>query len=552
MNESNQINGVAGLKKYKMKTSTIVFMIYSLCAAGAFGIENMIPMSGPGLTIAMLLVIPIIWGFPISFMVAELGAVLPAEGGVYVWVKEALGEFWGFLVGWWSTISIYIINALYVVLIVGYMSKFIEMNEVQAYALKVAIILIFTIVNLMGIQEVGKVSTVLSILVLIAFAVVAVVGFMHWNYNPMAPFMPEGTTIIDNLGGSIAIALWMYCGFECLSTMAGEIENPQVIPKGLLIAMPLIVLSYVLPTIAGLASVGNWESWATEGEGAVGYVDVLLQYVGPIGGVIFLVVAVLSQASMFNAYIASGSRGFFVLADDNLCPKFLVKVSKKRGVPYISILLLTAVTFIMVNFDFTALLLFTGPLALLVYIMMGIAVRIIRKKYPISERKGLFVIPGGKIGFNLVCTSPVIIGVIALLVNGLEYFLLGFVSLFSGIIAYLLFKWIYGGLNKVNPEDYPINPKTRLALGDTTRIALYFIISGLFSILGSFAIAWYEGEWGPYYYLDTYGSGLASNFDLMLTVARYTGAAALLLGIIIFAVSKKIEKVPSSSNSTAE
>lgn len=55
MADSNQINGVAGLKKYDVKVSGIVFMIYCLVGAGAFGIAEMIP-------------------------------VLPCEGGVYVWV----------------------------------------------------------------------------------------------------------------------------------------------------------------------------------------------------------------------------------------------------------------------------------------------------------------------------------------------------------------------------------------------------------------------------------------------------------------------------------
>ncbi|MEG2200270.1 MAG: hypothetical protein RRY25_08330, partial [Anaerovorax sp.] len=71
MTDLNQTHGVAGLKKYDMKVSGIVFMIYCLVAAGAFGIEEMIPASGPGLTILMLLIFPIVWALPISNMVAE-------------------------------------------------------------------------------------------------------------------------------------------------------------------------------------------------------------------------------------------------------------------------------------------------------------------------------------------------------------------------------------------------------------------------------------------------------------------------------------------------
>lgn len=539
MSEIERVSGIAGLKKYEMKVTTIVAMIYCLVAAGAFGIEDMISASGPGLAIVMLCVFPIIWALPFCLIVAELGSVLPAEGGVYVWIKEAYGEFWGFLVGFWETIAIYLSNAVYVVLMVGYAGKFFEINETQAYVLKVAIILIFTIINLMGIQEVGKASMVLSVLVLLAFILVSVVGFMNWHYNPMTPFMPEGASVIDSMGISFAIVIWMYCGYECLSNMAGEISNPQVIPKGLLIAMPLIALSYIIPTIASLGSIGNWESWATEGEGTVGYMDVLTQNLGPAFGIVFLVVAILSQASMFNAYMASGSRGFFVLADDNLCPKFLVKVSKKRGVPYISILLLSAVTLIMCTFNFSTLLLFLTPLGAATYIIMFSSIRKIRQKYPISERKGLFVIPGGKIVLHLVYIVPIIVGMTNILVNGTEYFLLGFVPLTLGVVAYIIFKFVYGGLYKRDPENHPINPRTRLAVGDLARIGLFFIIFGAYATLGSLFLNWYEGSWASEYYLETYGSGvLWGNFDLMISILKYGGLASILVGALLVTFSK--------------
>jgi hypothetical protein len=49
-----------GLKRHRMTTSTVVFMIFCLCAAGAYGIEDMIPNSGPGLTFVMLIVLPFV------------------------------------------------------------------------------------------------------------------------------------------------------------------------------------------------------------------------------------------------------------------------------------------------------------------------------------------------------------------------------------------------------------------------------------------------------------------------------------------------------------
>ncbi len=64
-----------GLKQYEMKTSTLIFMIFCLCAAGAYGIEEIIPTTGPGLTLSMLIVLPILWSIPMGLVSAELGGV---------------------------------------------------------------------------------------------------------------------------------------------------------------------------------------------------------------------------------------------------------------------------------------------------------------------------------------------------------------------------------------------------------------------------------------------------------------------------------------------
>jgi amino acid transporter len=539
----HHVHGVAGLKQHKISTPGVVFMIYCLVAAGAFGIEEMIPISGPGLTLLMLILFPIFWAYPISEMVAELGSVLPSEGGAYVWAREGLGEFWGWQVGFWGTFSTWLQQAMYVVLVAGYMEKFIPMSPAGAFGVKLLIILIFTVVNLLGIQEVSRVSTILSIAVLFGFAVVAVVGFANWHYNPVEPFMPAESSVIESLGGSICIAVWMYCGYETMANVAGEMEDPQVIPKGLIIAMPLIAFSYFLPTLAGLASVGQWENWATDGAGAVGYMDVLIKYLGPAFGFGFMIVAILSQCSIFNAYIASGSRGFFVMADDHLFPRFLVRLSRKRKVPAVSIIIMALFTVILCQWDFTTLVMATTPLMLYLYIALAITTRKLRKVYPVEERKakGLFVIPGGTLGLNFMTLLPILISLVAIFVNGTEYFISGFLMLFISLIGYLVCKWSYGGLYRLDPKKYPLNPKTRLAEGDVKQISIYIILCGIAAFLGSILLYFYEGEWGEEYYLEQYGSGFFSDFWGMLSACRWGGLLLILAGLTALIIARKLE-----------
>lgn len=541
---SQQTHGVAGLKKHDIKVSGIVFMLYCLVAAGAFGIEEMIPESGPGMTLILLIIFPIIWAYPISNLVAECGAVLPSEGGVYVWVKEAFGEFWGFQAGWWGTVSTYITNGVYVALVAGYVSQMIPMSDIAVEAIKIGMILIFTIVNLMGLREVGKVSTILSVLILLAFALVAVVGLINWQTNPMEPMLPEDYSIFDGVGGGICICIWMYCGYECISNMAGEVKNPQVIPKGLMIAMPLVALTYVLPTLGGLACLpeGSWESWSTDGgfEGqAIGYATVLTTYMGQAWGYVFLVIAIVSQCAIFNTYLASGSRGFFVLADDHLCPQFMVKVSKKRGVPYIGILSLAIVTFILCQSDFTTLVSMEVVFMLALYIILPISVLKLRKKLPIEKRKerGLYYIKGGKGAMIFYAGFPIVISVIALLINGTDYLAMGLIAICTGPVAYYILKRIFGGLSVNDPEHNPVNPKTKLAAGDTVRIGIFMICAGVMAFFGQFWLKWYEidyGEWGP----DDYDV-FANSIPQVIEYLKWIGLAVIVAGVIVALVGRK-------------
>lgn len=150
----------------------------------------------------------------------------------------------------------------------------------------------------------------------------------------------------------------------------------------------------------------------------------------------------------------------------------------------------------MMNFNFETLVTILTPLALMVYVILGLALLVIRKKFPVEDRT-CWYIPGSGLKIRIIAFLPMIIAVIGLLVNGTEYFLLGFLSIGSGAVFYVIFKILYGGLYKLDPENYPLNPKTRLACGDIQRIGAYILAFGLYALAGSFFLVWYEGSWGP-------------------------------------------------------
>ncbi|MBW2699039.1 MAG: APC family permease [Deltaproteobacteria bacterium] len=520
-----------GLKQYEMKTSTVVFMIFCLCAAGAYGIEEMIPQAGPGLTLTMLIVLPFIWSTPMGLVAAELGSALPQEGGYYKWVQRACGEFWGFQAGWWRTISVYFDNTLYVVLAGSYLGSVLHLTGLQEYLFKASIIIVFTYINIRGIRDVGAVSTIISILVLMAFGLVAAVGFAQWQTNPFVPFIPPGQSLLQSIGYGLAIGMWVYSGYESMSTVAGEIKDPQVIPKATLITVPLIMAVYILPTMGGLASLGRWSEWASEG--GLTYGDVVTQ-VAPALGVFFVFIAVIAQFSIFNTYIASGSRGFFALAEDNLAPKILVKCSKQRGVPYVAVLSLGIFSLIVCMFPFNVIVVVDVMLFMSAYALIFISACILRVREDDLPRP--FRVPIGTKAFIAMCIPALLIIFVAFFINGTDYFVGGMAALVTGPIMYFIFKRRYGGLTQIDPVNYPTNPTTGLGIGDTKRMAWMFAIMTLVGGIAAFFLPWYDD---PEYYTETYG--IEGLFGFLISCIRWMTVASGVLTVIVVIIAGKVE-----------
>jgi amino acid transporter len=520
-----------GLKQYELKTSTVVFMIFCLCAAGAYGIEEMIPQAGPGLTLVMLIVLPFIWSTPMGLVASELGSALPQEGGYYKWVQRACGEFWGFQAGWWRTISVYFDNTIYVVLAGSYLGSVLQLSALQEYLFKASIVIVFTYINIRGIRDVGAVSTVLSILVMAAFALVAAVGFATWQTNPFVPFIPPDQTLLQSIGFGLALGMWMYAGYESMSTMAGELRDPQVIPKATLITVPLIMAVYILPTMAGLASLGNWNEWATEG--GLSYSDVVTQ-VAPALGIVFVIIAILAQFSIFNTYIASGSRGFFALAEDNLAPQILVKCSKDRGVPYVAVLSLGIFSLIVCMFPFGVIVVVDVMLFMSAYALIFISACILRVREGDLPRP--FKVPLGTKAFIAMCIPSLIIIFVAFFINGTDYFVGGMAALVTGPIMYFIFKRKYGGLAKNDPVNYPVNSSTGLGIGDTKRMAWMFGAMTLIGIIAAFFLPWYDD---PESYTETYG--IEGLFGFLISTIRWITVASGLLTVILVIIARRVE-----------
>src|SRR5258708_2594038 len=90
--------------------------MYSYNTAGPFGLEDQIRTSGPGMALIYQLFILFFWCIRFWLVAAERPTAMPVEGGFYRWTREAFGDFWGFLAGWWNWCASFLLGGAYAVL----------------------------------------------------------------------------------------------------------------------------------------------------------------------------------------------------------------------------------------------------------------------------------------------------------------------------------------------------------------------------------------------------------------------------------------------------
>ncbi len=441
------------LKKIDMKVWTAVFVVFSFVCSGGFGIEDMVGGAGPGFALLLLLILPFVWGLPQALVCSELGAAIPEDGGLYRWSRRANGEFMGFQTGWWWVLSIFVDSAVYIALTSDYMQNWFGFNDWVRWGIAVALIAIFAYINIRGLQLAAWVLVVMQIIVFIPFAALAVIGIANWHHNPFGQLLLPGNSLIGGVGVALAVGIWMYSGFESLSTMAGEIRRPHyVIPRAIMITLPVVLGFYVLSTMGGLADAGQFARWGTEGSTALDFMGVGAVAGGQVLRYLFFAAMLAGNFALFLAFLAAGARPAFVLSRDKLLPGFLGKTSKKYGTPYAAILLMAGVDALLVRWGFATLIVIDVFLLMLAHITIYISAVRLRVKEPDLPRP--FRVPLGTVGLAVMCAVPITVAVLAMspFGNGWNYFIGGSLAALTGPPAYFLFKKLYGGRRALEAE----------------------------------------------------------------------------------------------------
>jgi amino acid transporter len=416
--------------------------MFSYTTGGPFGLEDMVTTSGPGLTLIFLLVLPFFWCIPVSLVSAELTTAMPVEGGFYRWTRAAFGDFWGFLAGWWNWSASFLLGGAYAVLFTDYLVYYFpRMTWWEHWLISVALIAVLTWINVRGIQMVGRVATALEIFIFIPVITMIVIGLAHWHHNPFSPWVPPHQPTFKVFGVGLALGLWLYSGYEQLSTVAEEVENPQhAYPRALALVVPLSMAAYFLPTLAGLASAGEWQKWHT------GYFSDVAAGIGsslwgrsvlggPWLGTGMTLAAMVGNVALLNSTILTTTRMPFVMAEDGYLPAALTRRHARYGTPWLAILV-SAVIYGLLAWQSLAEL-------ISVYIWLRSATTVLtvlsawklRRTRP--ELRRSFNIPGGSVGLFYVVAAPVVMAVIALLGGDRFATIGGAIAIAAGPMVYL-------------------------------------------------------------------------------------------------------------------
>jgi len=409
----------------------LVFVMFSYTTGGPFGLEDMVSTSGPGLTLIYLLVLPFFWCIPVSLVSAELTTAMPVEGGFYRWTRAAFGDFWGFLAGWWNWSASFLLGGAYAVLFTDYLVYYFPgITGWKHYLVSVGLIAAIAWINVRGIQMVGKVATALEIFIFVPVMTMIVMALLRWHHNPFVPFIPPHQPTFKIFGVGLALGLWLYSGYEQLSTVAEEVENPQrAYPRALAMVVPLSIAAYFLPTLAGLASAGNWQQWHT------GYFSEAAKIIGgPWLGTWMTLAAMVGNVALLNSTVLTTTRMPFAMAEDGYLSTALTRKHSRYGTPWLAIVV-SSVIYALLAWQSLAQL-------ISVYIWLRSATTVLtvlsawklRRSRPEMPRS--FLIPGGQMGLIYVVAAPVTMALVALL--GSDRF-----GLIGGAIAMVLGPTVY-------------------------------------------------------------------------------------------------------------
>jgi amino acid transporter len=299
-------------------------------------------------SISLWVLFALLFFVPTAFVITELATRFPHEGGLYVWSKEAFGDFHGFVAGWtyWVFSFFYFPGLL---LASASMAAYVgggswgHLAQDRTFLLwgSFGLLALAVGMNIVGLnvgkwlQNAGGVGTYLPLVLLAGASAV-----VWWKHGSVTHFTWASIWPTWNLGtvNFWSQLLFAFTGLELVSAMSDEIRNPQkTLARATWGSGLLIAVIYIVGTIAVLGVVQDAQVDAKSGVFQALTVASGILKVGAIG-MIAAMLAVVGNAGGIGTTVAGISRVPFIVGVDRYLPAAFGKIHPKWKTPYISIL----------------------------------------------------------------------------------------------------------------------------------------------------------------------------------------------------------------------
>jgi APA family basic amino acid/polyamine antiporter len=410
-----------GLDRVLGLRDLILIVIGTVIGSGIFLVPGGVVRQAGGFAGPALLVWVIGGGLSLLGALAygELGAMNPAAGGLYVYLRDAFGPLTAFLYGW--TFFLVIATGSAATLAVAsasYLQQFVALGPIGQKATAVALLAIVAAINVRSTRRSADVqnwSTAIKVGALLAMSVGLIVSQRNAPARTV-PFWPPSITpsLLSGMGLGMIGVLWAYEGWQYVTFSAGEALNPQrTFPRAIVVGTASLIGIYLLANAGYLAALGSEgvaqsDRVAAEAVGAI---------VGPGAASLIAAAILVSIFSATNGLTISAPRVYYAMARDGLFFRTLGEVHANYGTPAFSILAGTLWAMVLaVSGTFEQLLTFVVFVGWIFYGLGAACVLVLRRTKPDAERPFrvpgypwttlLFILAAGALVANTIATQP--------------------------------------------------------------------------------------------------------------------------------------------------
>jgi APA family basic amino acid/polyamine antiporter len=407
-----------------LSTATaITFAVGTMIGAGVFVLSGLVVgVTGPGALLSFSICAVLVTFSGLSY--AMLASIFPEDGGGYLYSEKMLGRYPGFLSGWIMYIA-QPIALSFVLLGFGIYLNLLLSTSFDPRLFAGAALLLITILNIRGVAEAGKFELAVVIIKVTILVLFFFIGLFHLQFSVFDPFLPQGPSSVFQ---GVTMVFFAYMGFQVITMMAGEVkQSEKKVPMAMLTSLVIVAFIYIGVILALLAA--NLPSYGSES-----IFDAATVFLGPLGGALIALGAVLSTLSSANALTAGASRIIMEMASEKQIPGRFAKL--KHDQPINAIILGSGVAMMFIFYgSLDAIIGLVNIAMLIAMFFVNVSAYVLTKnEKTLDIKRGYFRIPLGPLFPILGAVSCIIISLTISSAN----IIIGFAALFVGSILYII------------------------------------------------------------------------------------------------------------------